>query len=181
MANKKTAPTFPLTIQRFDKAKHDRSRFSCGHTPINNFLKSSLSDQERLGMVAAYLATPRNETAVLGFYTLGALAVRADFGPQQWHHAHVPDIPVFYIRVVAVRADKQSKEIGTALLIDAVLRCLRLSKQMSAAAIVLDVLGDGQFQQHFRFYAGLGFQPMIDPDNPRRVFISTADVQRTIG
>lgn len=41
-------PSF--AIARFDKARHDRSAFSCGVAPINNFLKSSLSDQVKAGM-----------------------------------------------------------------------------------------------------------------------------------
>ncbi len=73
-----------LTISIFDKALHDRSAFSCGFAPIDNFLKSSLSDQIRTGMVAAWIATAEDDSAVLGFYTLGALAVRSDFGPRAW-------------------------------------------------------------------------------------------------
>ena len=49
-----TGATLPaLTIAKFDKALHDRSAFSCGFAPIDNFLKSSLSDQVKDGMVTA--------------------------------------------------------------------------------------------------------------------------------
>ena len=70
-----------LTIAKFDKALHDRSAFSCGFAPIDNFLKSSLSDQVKDGMVTAWIATADGDSAVLGFYTLGAMAVRAEVGP----------------------------------------------------------------------------------------------------
>lgn len=65
-----------LTIAKFDKALHDRSAFSCGFAPIDNFLKSSLSDQVKDGMVTAWIATADGDSAVLGFYMLGAMAVR---------------------------------------------------------------------------------------------------------
>ena len=63
-----------LTIAKFDKALHDRSAFSCGFRPIDNFLKSSLSGQIKAGMAQAWIATADDDPAALGFYTLGAMA-----------------------------------------------------------------------------------------------------------
>lgn len=170
-----------LNIAKFDKALHDRSAFSCGFAPIDHFLKSSLSDQIKAGMIAAWIATAGDDPAVLGFYTLGALAVRADAGPKQWQRTRVPDVPVIYIRAVAVRQDMQGKGLGTALLIDAMRRCMSIAEQMGAAAIVLDVLQDDHFDRRWRFYEELGFQPLGDPLNPTRVFIPMADVRATFG
>ena len=170
----------PLTIRIFDKALHDRSAFSCGFAPIDNFLKSSLSDQIKSGMVAAYMATGGDDPAVLGFYTLGALAVRADLGPTVWSRARVPDVPVIYIRAVAVREDRQGAGLGTALLIDAMARCAAIADRMGAAAIVLDVLKDDNFERRWRFYETLGFRPLGDPGNPERVFIPMTDVRASL-
>jgi len=175
-----TAPA-NLTLSTFDKSAHDRSNFSCGFEPIDNFLKSSLSDQIKAGMVTAWIATAGDDPAVLGFYTLGAMAVRSEFGPAKWQRARVPDVPVIYIRAVAVREDLQGQGFGTALVIDAMKRCAKLSEQMGAAAIVLDVLEDAAFDKRWAFYAELGFEPLGDPDNKHRVYISMADVRATLG
>ena len=169
-----------LKIAKFDKALHDRSAFSCGFGPIDNFLKSSLSDQIKAGMVMAWIMTADDDIAVLGFYTLGAMAVRADLGPKKWKRAGVPDIPVIYIRAVAVRTDMQGEGLGTALVIDAMKRCVNISGEMGAAAIVLDVLEDDHFDRRWKFYAELGFQPLGDPNNPNRIFIPMADVRQTL-
>jgi len=176
-----TADTPALTIARFDKALHDRSAFSCGFGPIDNFLKSSLSNQIKAGMVTAWIATAGDDPTVLGFYTLGAMAVRAHLGPKKWLHAGVPDIPIIYLRAVAVREDKQGVGLGTALVIDALKRCLEISDHMGAAAIALDVLHDDHFDRRWKFYAELGFQPLGDPENPYRVFIPMADVRASLG
>lgn len=181
MPDKQAADLPRFTIARFDKALHDRSAFSCGFAPIDNFLKSSMSDQVRDGMVAAWIATAEGEKAVLGFYTLGAMAVRAEFGPKKWQRARVPDVPVIYIRAVAVREDMQGQGLGTALVVDAMRRCLDIADQLGAAAIVLDVLDDDHFERRWRFYADLGFLPLGDPRNPRRVYIPMADVRATLG
>ncbi len=176
-----TAANAPaLTIVKFDKALHERSAFSCGFGPIDNFLKSSLSDQIKTGMLTAWMATSEEDQAVLGFHTLGALAVRAEFGPKKWQRVKVPDIPVIYIRAVAVREDIQGKGLGTALVIDAMQRCINIADQMGAAAIVLDVLKDGHFKRRWKFYADLGFLPLCDPDNPHRVYIPMANVRATL-
>lgn len=177
-----TPPDRPaLTIATFDKALHDRSAFSCGFAPIDNFLQSSLSEQVKAGMVAAWIATAEDDPAVLGFYTLGALAVRSEFGPKAWQRARVPDVPVIYIRAVAVRQDMQGKGLGTALVVDAMKRCIGIADQMGAAAIVLDVLEDEHFDRRWKFYADLGFQPLDDPENPKRVYIPMMDVRATLG
>ena len=181
MPSKAPADQPALVIAKFDKALHDRSAFSCGFGPIDNFLKSSLSDQIKNGMVAAWIATAEDDQAVLGFYTLGALAVRANLGPGKWQRAGVPDIPAIYIRAVAVRKDMQGLGLGTALLIDGMTRCLGIADQMGAAAIVLDVLKDDQFDRRWGFYEDLGFKPLGDPDNPQRVYIPMADIRATFG
>lgn len=180
MPSDSAAGTAALTIAKFDKVLHDRSAFSCGFGPIDNFLKSSLSDQVKGGLVTAWVATSGDDPAVLGFYTLGAMAVRAYFGPSKWQRSGVPDIPVIYIRAVAVRLDMQGKGLGTALLLDAMKRSVRITEQMGAAAVVLDVLEDQHFEQRWKFYIDLGFRPLGDPDNPRRVFIPMADVRATL-
>lgn len=170
-----------MIIQKFDKALHDRSAFSCGHGPIDNFLKSSLSGQIKAGMITAYVGTAKGDNAVLAFYTLGAMAVRADLGPKKWTRAGVPDIPVIYIRAVAVDKRYQGNGAGTALVIDALRKCIDISTQMGAAAIVLDVLHDDHFERRWTFYEKLGFQALNDSDNPCRVFISMANVNATLG
>ena len=173
-----------LIIAKFDKVRHDRSGFTCGFAPIDNFLKQSLSDQIKQGMIAAWMATSDGTSAVLGFYTLGAMAVRADLGPQTWQRTSVRDVPVIYIRAVAVRKDMQGKRLGAALIIDALRRCLGIADQMGAAAVVLDVLDvlDGSnFDRRWKFYSDLGFQPLGDANNPRRVYIPMATVRATLG
>ena len=75
----------------------------------------------------------------------------------------------------------QGKGYGTALMIDAMKHCLGISEQMGAAAIILDVLEDEAFERRWQFYAELGFRSLNDHENPKRVYIQTADVSSTFG
>lgn len=180
MPAKSAAANPALTIARFDKTKHDRSEFSCGFAPIDNFLKLSLSEHVRRGLVTAWVATEGDDPSVLGFYTLGAMAVRADLGPKAWERAGVPDIPVIYVRAVAVHEARQGAKLGQALLIDAMRRCVSISEDMGAAAITLDVLEDENFERRWAFYKRLGFVSLGDPENPKRVYITMADVRKSL-
>ena len=129
-----------LNIQRFNKALHDRSVFSCGTESIDNFLKYTLSGEIKSGMVVAWVATKGSEPDVLGFYTLGALSISAEIGLKEWRRSSVPEIPVIFIRALGVHEEIQGMGIGKALIADAIERCIRISEQMGAFAIVLDVI-----------------------------------------
>ncbi len=176
-----TADTPALSIAKFDKALHDRSAFCCGFGPIDNFLKLSLSDQIKDKMLVAWMATADDSLAVVGFYTLSALAVRAGLGPKKWQRGRIQDVPVIYVRALGVHEDMQGRGYGTALMIDAMRRCLRITDQMGAAAIVLDILEDDHFERRWKFYTDLGFWPLNDPDNLHRVFIPMGNVKATLG
>ena len=177
----KTPDASALVIAKFDKALHDRGAFSCGHASIDNFLKISLSSQIISNFISAWVATSETDSAVLGFYTLGAFAVRRDLGPKMWQRSRISDVPAIFIRALAVRSDTQGKGYGTALMIDAMKRCLGISEQMGAAAIILDVLEDEAFERRRQFYAELGFRSLNDHENPTRVYVPMADVSSTIG
>ncbi len=75
----------------------------------------------------------------------------------------------------------QGEGLGTALVIDAMKRCIGIADQMGAAAIVLDVLDDTHFDRRWSFYEELGFRPLGDSDNPKRVYIPMVDVRATLG
>lgn len=178
MQSESSAATQSLLIAKFDKALHDRSAFCCGFEPIDNFLKSSLSGQIKDDLCQAWVAIDENH-AVLGFYTLGAMGIRPEVLPEKLTRARVPDIPAIYIRAVAITKVAQGHGLGTALVIDAIKRCLEISQGMGAAAIVLDVLKDESFDRRKKFYAKLGFRDLVDPGNPERVYIPMADVRAT--
>lgn len=172
------APT--LVITKFDKALHDRSAFFCGHAPIDNFLKISLSSQIKSNLVTAWVATLGSDLAVLGFYTLGAFSVRQDLGPKIWRRWRIDEVPAIFIRALAVREDMHGKGYGTALMTNAMERCLGISEMIGAVAIILDVLEDEAFERRWQFYTALGFRSLNDQKNPKRVYIQIADVRSNV-
>jgi len=121
-----------LTIAQFDNVLHDRSSFSCGFAPIDNFLKSSLFGQIKAGMVKAWIATVDGKPSVPGFHTLGAMSVQADLGPKKWRRAGMTVISLIHFRAVAVCEDMQGKGLGTELVIDAMRCCCGITDDHAA-------------------------------------------------
>lgn len=169
-----------LTIRKLDEALHDSSAFSCGHQPIDEFLKSSIAERAKEGKLVAWIATLPNKREILGFYTLAAMAVRAVYGPPEWRTDPTPEVPVIYLRTVAVHNEYQRSGYGTALIVHAMRKSLKIADSMGAAAIVLDVLPGPGLEKRLAFFETLGFHDLHDPDNPTRMYISLADVRATL-
>ncbi len=169
-----------LTITQYEKALHNRGAFSCGFEPIDKFLKEALTDHIKSGYLTAFMATEQGQSDVLGFYTLNAFAVSPGHIETPKRPRPPPTIPAIYIKVVAVHKDWQGKGIGRALMVHALRQALGISDKFGSMAIVLDVLRDNAFERRFAFYEELGFQPMNDPDNVDRVYISMNDVRATL-
>ena len=172
--------TISYQIMKFDKNDHDRTNFNCGFKPIDNFLKSSISGHIKNDMISVWVATERDKKDVIGFYTLGAMAVRARHAMPKWQRLNIPDIPVIYIKALAVTKAYQGQNIGTALLMNALRRCVDIADQMGAAAVVLDVLRDSFYEKRMSFYAEFGFRSLEDPDNVDRLFLPMADIRASM-
>lgn len=179
--SERSAEAAALTITQFEKALHDRSAFSCGFEPIDKFLKEALTDHIKTGYLTAYVATEEGQKGVIGFYTLNAFAVSPDHIETPKRPRPPPTIPATYIKAVAVAEDWQGNGIGKALMVHALRQALVFSEKVGSVAVVLDVLRDEDFNRRFEFYKRFGFQPMHDPDNPDRVYISMNDVRATLG
>jgi hypothetical protein len=79
------------------------------------------------------------------------MAAWAELGSNKWQRGRVLDVPAIYILAVAIRECMRCKHLGTALVIDAMDRCLGIVDQMDAAAIVLDVLDGEHFDRRWKF------------------------------
>ncbi|MCR9137629.1 MAG: GNAT family N-acetyltransferase [Alphaproteobacteria bacterium] len=143
-------------IKTFDKALHDRSAFSCGVDKIDNWFKTAISEQIKQKRIVVWCAT-NPEGVLSGFYALnthsivpkdaGALARRGDQFP----------IPVIYLPATAVASDLQGQGLGKALMGHAIRQSVDISNRAGAAALVLDVLQDDNFEKRRAFYSRIGF------------------------
>jgi GNAT superfamily N-acetyltransferase len=147
-------------IGRLDRT-HDRSAFSCGHPPLDEFIRRLAAQYERRDLGRTYIAVRPGESRVQGYYTLasGAIPFR-----------NLPDsaarklprhpVPVILLARLAVDQATQGHGLGEALLLDALGRCLDLAGELGIHAVEVDAI-DARARS---FYEKYGFVPLIDAD-----------------
>lgn len=174
-----------LFVMKFQRALHDRSAFSCGFQPIDNFLKSSITDQIKNNLVTVWVAVENNtdKSPVKGFYALNAHSISSNDLPELTGKSRRETIPAIYINAVAVDHTFQGQGVGTALMIHAIQKSVEFSAQIGCAVIVLDLLNDGSedaIQRRTTFYQTLGFNWMKNSDQPNRMYLSIKNAKASL-
>jgi len=168
-------PDAKYVIQLFDKALHDRRAFSCGVEAMDRWIRYSVSDQVKSDRLRLWCANDL-EGKFVGFYGLTAHFVNPDDAPSLARRKERQPIPAIYLPALAVDKTCQGQGVGAALLADAIIRSLEISDSIGAAALILDVLDDGDFDKRKAFYLKLGFAEIGNGD-PRRLFLSMKDAR----
>ncbi|MGH1447727.1 MAG: GNAT family N-acetyltransferase [Cognatishimia sp.] len=162
-------------ITQFEKALHDRSAFSCGVPPIDNWIKTSISDETKNDRVRLWCGTDPDGT-LFGAYALNPHSVvPEEAGPLARRKDRKP-IPVLYLTCLAIDVRFQKMGLGEALMGHAIEKAAQLSKEIPISAIVLDVFEDENFDRRLAFYARLGFSS-FDPNKPARMYLTIADAR----
>ncbi len=169
-----------ISIEPFDPARHERIGFSCGVARLDNFLRLSARKQQKDDFTRVFVAVAEGSVRVLGFYALNTHAVGiAELGRNRPRRA--PDrasLPALYISMIAVDKSQQGKGLGTDLLIDALFRACRVSKEVGLKLVMLDVIDDGGesvFQRRKEFYRRMGFESFAD--HPQRMFMTVGTIR----
>lgn len=171
-----TKPKF--SVQKFDKASHDREAFSCGVPAMDRWFREGISDQIKANRTRVWCAVDQTDK-VVGFYALSAHTVEPSSSPALATRRDRHPIPAVYLSALATDVSAQGQGLGSALMADAMAKALEISEIMGAAALVLDVLQDDFYAERMKFYTGLGFKP-INPDvNPNRIFLSIKEISQS--
>ena len=180
-----TEPTYK--ISQFDKALHDRSAFSCGVVPIDNWVKKSITDETKTDRVRLWCATDASGTLV-GVYALnphsvaledaGQLTTKQESRALASGRSSKP-IPVLYLTCLAIDQKFQKKSLGQALMGHAIEKAVKLSEEIAISAVVLDVYNDDNFDRRLGFYQRQGFCS-FDDANPARMYLPMTVARKTI-
>lgn len=146
------------TIEPFAK-RHDRIAFTCGRPPLDDFIRTRVSQYEKRRLGKTFVAVPPGEKRVIGYYTLASGAVAfermpADASRKLPRHP----VPVVLLARLAVDQTAQGQGLGEGLLVDALQRTLNLSAELGVHAVEVDALDDTAAA----FYRKYGFVPLLD-------------------
>jgi GNAT superfamily N-acetyltransferase len=147
-------------IEPLDRS-HQRGEFCCGKAPLDEFLRSLVSQYEKRKLGRTYVAVLPSDKKVYGYYTLASSSVVFENLPS--HRAKkLPKhpVPVVLLGRLAVDRAAQGRGLGEQLLMDALRRCLDLSEKLGIHAVevlAIDAVAKG-------FYLRYGFVPLMDDE-----------------
>jgi GNAT superfamily N-acetyltransferase len=157
-------------------ALHQREEFCCGKAPLDEFLRTLVSQYQKRRLGRTYVAVRPNEKRVLGYYTLASGAIPfQNLPPKTAKRLPRHPVPVALLGRLAVDQVAQGQRLGETLLMDALRRCLGLSDQMGLFAVEVLALDEDAR----RFYEKYGFEPL--QDNELHLFLSLKTAADAVG
>jgi GNAT superfamily N-acetyltransferase len=163
----------PTLIEPLSK-EHDRESFTCGVEALDYYFKN-LASQDIKRHVAAAFVLMVGERGVAGYYTLSSTAILLDDLPaviakKLPRHKHVP---ATLLGRLAVSNKHRGLQLGELLLVDALKRSLRLSREVGAMAVVVDAKDDTA-RSFYERYAFISF-----PQTPYRLFLPMDTIKKS--
>lgn len=151
-------------------ADQERAGFSSGVEPLDRYLKTQASQDQRRRVSNCFVAVPDGTATVAGFYTLAAASIPVGDLPDEVTRRlpRYPVLPAALIGRLAVDQGLRGRQLGAALLFDAILRALR------AEPAVLTVIVDAKDETASAFYRHHGFQPFSKRPSSLYLPIETA-------
>ncbi|MEQ1622404.1 MAG: GNAT family N-acetyltransferase [Methylococcales bacterium] len=141
-------------IRPFDNTV-DTTSFSCGQSPLDEYIRRYASQDVRRNVARVFMATPEQDSKRLaGFFTLSAGSVScADLPTSLAKTLPRYPVPVALTGRLAVATDYQEKGLGSILLADACQKVINASATLAVVGIVVDAKDPtaASFYQHFGF------------------------------
>lgn len=156
-------------------AAHDRAAFSSGVDALDRYLKTQATQDIRRRVSNCFVATPMGETTrIAGFYTLAATSIPIhDLSDDEVRKLpRYPVLPAALIGRLAVDRVFRGKQLGAALLVDA------LERASKAEPAVLTVIVDAKDEEAAAFYRHHGFRAF--GDMPARLYLPVATATRLL-
>jgi GNAT superfamily N-acetyltransferase len=155
-------------------AAHDRQAFSCGTEPLDRYLQTQATQDVRRHIANCFVASPAESNVIAGYYTLSAASIPMTDLPEAQARKlpRYPVLPAALIRRLAVDRRYQRKQLGAALLYDAIARAIR------ADAAVFALLVDAKDDAAARFYLHHGFQAFSG--RAARMFLPVATARKVV-
>ena len=156
--------------------EHERGGFDCGEPALNAYLARYARQNEAAGFSRTYVAAPKGERRVVGYYTLSAGAIAFADVPEHLRKRFPRyPIPVAHLGRLATCQSVRGQGLGGILLVDALKRSLRVADDL--AMVAMDVWA--KTEQARAFYLKYGFVPL--EDDPLHLYLPLATARQTLG
>jgi hypothetical protein len=122
-------------IEPFHRATHQRGEFDCGKQPLNEFLRTKVTQYDRRHLGRTFVAVRETVPSVVaGYYTLAASSLALPDLPDEIA-TKLPrhPVPVVLLARLAVDRNAQRQGLGRILIVDALRRTLELSMSLGCS------------------------------------------------
>jgi len=151
------------------KGSHEVSEFDCGNDGLNDWLIKRAMKNQSSGASRTFVICQDNQ--VVGYYALASGSVERMASPKSIARNMPEPIPVMVLGRLAIDARMQGQRLGSALLKDALLRTLSVSKNVGIRAILVHAISEDAK----RFYVGYGFQ--VSPIDPMTLMLPVRHIE----
>ena len=161
-------------VEPLNAQKHDRAAFSCGVPPLDAYLKTQATQDAKRNIAVTYVLREQNASAIIGYYSLSAATIEPTQLPEEIARRlpRYEALPAVLIRRLAVHRQYQGQGVGSLLLVNALRRCLKLSQQIGAMAVLVDA----KDEQAAHFYERYGFRRFMD--TPLKLYMPMAEIRQ---
>lgn len=165
--------TFPFAIEIL-ASDHERALFKSGVEPLDRYLASQASQDIRRRVSACFVAVETGTKSVAGYYTIAAtsiplLEIAAGTARKLPRY---PLVPAVRIGRLAVAEAHRGKGLGSALLVDGMMRAQRA--EIMAYAVVVDAK-DEKAAAFYRHHGFIAFNSV-----PMSLYLPLAEVARKL-
>lgn len=162
-----------LSAPELLNATHLVAAFSCGKPALDDWLKKrALANQQRGNTVVMVV---HDAGRVVGYYGLAPTAVTPDHMPRSVRGGQPPSpVPCILLGQLATDSSWSGKGIGTALVRDALIRCVAGARLIGGRAVIVNALDADAAE----FWKRRGFLP--SKDDALTLFRSMQDIATSI-
>jgi GNAT superfamily N-acetyltransferase len=146
-------------------ADHRTEGFSCGEASLDEWLRRRALVNQTTGASRTFVVTD-DQGQVLAYYALAAGAVSHQESPGSIRRNMPEPIPVMVLARLAVDQRLQGRQVGGALLKDALRRAAAVAQNVGVRALLVHALNEHARQ----FYIHYGF--MASPVNPMTLMLA---------
>jgi GNAT superfamily N-acetyltransferase len=153
--------------------KHDRTAFSCGVQSLDDYLHKQAGQDLKKRVAVPFVLAPDGIT-IAGYYTLSQYAVQLDAIPPEVAKKlpKYPVVPATLVGRLAVSTAFREQGHGATLLMDALDRSLRYSREIASAGVIVDAKDSAAAA----FYRKYGFLDL--PKIERRLFVPMGTIEQ---
>lgn len=150
---------YPAT-EPFDRTRHRVDDFSCGDARLDLWLQAYAAQSQRRDAARTFVVADPGG-GVHGYHTLVAAEVARDAATSAVRRGLSRRFPVAVVLIARLAVDRghQRRGLGRSLLLDALSRAERASRELGVRAVLVDAIDD----EAVAFYRRYGEPSELDP------------------